>query len=227
LRPHRLEAAPYEVLGLKRRDADRDLGPRHPAYAYELAVAHPFSGLSSFPRLQGAPSLGGRRLERAPLSDTVATNSTTNPDARPEVGSGVNSAGRGAIERLRSLFGDDVALLPVNPFVDERGRLTELDFAEVPFSARRVFTVTEVPAGAERGGHRHRRCAQVLYCQAGQIEADVRRGRARDKVTLRPGGDALYLAAGVWSLQRYVEERSELLVLASEPFDRTDYEADY
>ena len=125
---------------------------------------------------------------------------------------------------LRADFSDDVQAIEFAPNVDERGRLVELDFSSVPFSVRRAFAVTDVPPGTTRGGHRHRGVEQLLACVAGEVVVELRRGAARHEVTLTPDHGALYLAAGVWSSQRYVEPGTALVVLASEPFDPASYD---
>jgi dTDP-4-dehydrorhamnose 3,5-epimerase-like enzyme len=122
---------------------------------------------------------------------------------------------------------DDVTSVPLAHNAEERGRLLELDFGALPFTVRRVFVVTDVPAETTRGGHRHLSGAQVLVCISGRIEVDLRRGAARTAVTLTPDTDGLCIPAGIWSAQRYVEEGSALVVLASEPFDPANYETSF
>ena len=122
---------------------------------------------------------------------------------------------------------DGVTSLPLVPNVDERGRLLELDFDALPFTVRRVFVITDVPAGTTRGGHRHRSGAQALVCISGRIDVELRLDSARTVVILIPDAGGLYIPAGVWAAQRYVEDGSALLVLASEPFDPANYETSF
>ena len=122
---------------------------------------------------------------------------------------------------------DDVAWVPLACNLDERGRLVEIDFHALPFTVRRVFTITDVPAGTTRGGHRHRSGMQVLRCVSGRIEVELRRSEERTVVVLTPETDALCIPAGVWSAQRYVDANCALVVLASEPFDPSSYETSY
>jgi dTDP-4-dehydrorhamnose 3,5-epimerase-like enzyme len=133
----------------------------------------------------------------------------------------------GPTDTLRAEFGGDVRLLDFTPNVDDRGWLIELDFSRVPFPVRRVFSVAGVPAGTVRGGHRHRGGAQLLACVAGRVEVEVRRGNVAQAVALTPEAGALYVAGGVWSSQRYAEDDTVLVVLASEPFDPASYDTDY
>jgi dTDP-4-dehydrorhamnose 3,5-epimerase-like enzyme len=121
-------------------------------------------------------------------------------------------------------FGEDVTLVQLVPHVDARGRLVEFDFDSLPFTVRRAFAVAGVPAGTERGGHTHRTGTQLLVCLAGRIDVELRKDSVRHELTLTPAAPALRIAPGVWSSQRYVDEGSVLLVLASEPFDPSSYE---
>jgi len=131
-------------------------------------------------------------------------------------------------DQLVEIFGEDVRVLELPAHADERGRLVELDFSLVPFEVRRAFTVAGARAGTIRGGHRHRAVEHLLSCVAGSVEVELRRGNASAVITLEPdSGHSLYLAAGVWSSQRYLEVGSTLLVLASEPFDPAGYDSGY
>ena len=122
---------------------------------------------------------------------------------------------------------DDVTWVPLACNLDERGRLLELDFHALPFVVRRIFTINDVPAGTRRGGHRHRSGAQVLLCISGRVEVELRRDEACTAVVLTPETDALCIPAGIWAAQRYLDEASALLVLASDPFDPTSYETSF
>jgi dTDP-4-dehydrorhamnose 3,5-epimerase-like enzyme len=133
-----------------------------------------------------------------------------------------SDADRSAVARF-----DDVTSVPLVTNVEERGRLVELDFDALPFTVRRVFMITDVPPGTKRGGHRHRSGAQVLVCISGRIDVELRRGAARTAVTLTPDAGGLYIPAGMWAAQRYLEVGSALVVFASDPFDPASYETSF
>jgi dTDP-4-dehydrorhamnose 3,5-epimerase-like enzyme len=106
---------------------------------------------------------------------------------------------------------------------DERGVLTAVDFADLPFVPRRVFTVADVPAGTVRGGHAHRAGDQLLICASGAIEVLTMEAGEAVRRVLVPGSAAVLLPALVWSEQRYLVPGSALLVLCSEPYDADSY----
>jgi hypothetical protein len=136
----------------------------------------------------------------------------------------VNPAAGAAIQ-LDVAFGRDVQVLVADTSTETRGRLTAVDFDQLSFPVQRVFTVTDVPAGTCRGGHAHTRGAQALFCLAGRIDVELRRGDTCLEVALLPDGVGLRINAGVWSSQRYLMDGSELLVLASDPYDPSSYDA--
>jgi dTDP-4-dehydrorhamnose 3,5-epimerase-like enzyme len=138
-------------------------------------------------------------------------------------------ASRSASDEDRNAVGrfDDVTSVPLVSNVEERGSLLALDFDALPFTVRRVFVITDVPPGTKRGGHRHRSGAQVLVCISGRVEVELRRGASHTRVTLTPDTDGLYIPAGIWAAQHYLEARSALVVLASDPFDPATYESSF
>lgn len=116
-------------------------------------------------------------------------------------------------------------LLPVPTFLDARGALAAVD-GLLPFPIRRVFAITRVPAGATRGGHRHRSNRQALLCLTGRCTVEVRRGGVGRDYELDSPAVALLLEPEDWHLIRGLDPGSVLLALASEPYDPADYLAE-
>lgn len=109
---------------------------------------------------------------------------------------------------------------------DERGALTAVELDGLPFTVRRVFTVTDVPTGTRRGGHRHRWGDQAVFCTSGRAEVELHATDGHRLVVLEPGGPGIVIPAGVWSSQRYVADGTTLLVLCSQPYDPESYDPD-
>ena len=74
-------------------------------------------------------------------------------------------------------------ILPLH--ADDRGQLTVAENSSLPFEARRVFWLTGVPEAAERGGHAHSTCAEVLYAVSGAVKIDLSDGTRDLTVELR------------------------------------------
>lgn len=114
-------------------------------------------------------------------------------------------------------------------FSDLRGSLTagEIPKEDLPFVPRRWFLVYDVPNREVRGEHAHRRCHQFLICVSGGMTVAVDDGERRAEVTLDSPALGLYIPPLVWASQFRYSADAVLLVLASDPYDASDYIRDY
>ena len=110
---------------------------------------------------------------------------------------------------------------------DLRGSLTAAEFAELPFTPQRLFTVFDVPSESVRGSHAHRECAQFLVCLAGAVSCLVDDGSTREEISLASSEFGLHIPPLVWGTQWRYSGNAVLLVLASHPYDPADYIRDY
>jgi dTDP-4-dehydrorhamnose 3,5-epimerase-like enzyme len=127
---------------------------------------------------------------------------------------------------IETLLGGRAAIYALTQKADERGTLLPFEFSELPFTPRRVFVVRDVPPGAVRGRHRHRRSQHLLVCLAGKIDVLLRYKGEVHSVCLVPAERGLMIDVDVWAQQTYVLPDSVLLVLASTPYDPADYAHD-
>jgi dTDP-4-dehydrorhamnose 3,5-epimerase-like enzyme len=116
-------------------------------------------------------------------------------------------------------FGGRARLISIEVHQDSRGLLLPFDFDSLPFTPRRVFSISNVPQGEIRGRHAHKQGEQMLVCAQGQISVLMRHREESASLLLEPGSPALLLGPGVWAQQTYLSAGSVLLVLASHPFD--------
>ena len=122
---------------------------------------------------------------------------------------------------------DDVLLIELPRFTDESGQLVVIEQGKgMPFAAVRMFTV-RAEAGALRGQHAHKRCAQLLCCVHGVIEVECSDGVRTREFVLDAGDKALLVPAGIWANERYVAGNSVLAVLCDRPYEVDDYLRDY
>ena len=110
---------------------------------------------------------------------------------------------------------------------DERGRLMPLaPVGGLPFLLQRVFVVRDVPEGARRGQHAHRRVHQFLVCVQGECTVAVDDGSARVEILLDSPQRGIHIAPLVWAEQFRFSPDAVLLVLASGPYDPDEYVRD-
>jgi len=126
----------------------------------------------------------------------------------------------------QTFFGGFASLIALPRMADERGTLVPFEFADLPFTPRRAFVVRDVPPGARRGRHRHKRGQHLLVCLAGRIDVVLRYRGETERVSLFPDNHGLLIRNEVWSEQTYVLPDSILLALASDPYDPDAYIGD-
>lgn len=111
---------------------------------------------------------------------------------------------------------------------DERGTLVAIEAgADVPFDIRRVYYMYDTTAGTTRGRHAHRSLKQVLICTSGSCTVTLDDGTERADVTLDEPDLGLYVDSVTWREMRDFSDGAVLMVLASEPYDESDYIRDY
>lgn len=110
-------------------------------------------------------------------------------------------------------------------FVDVRGAINILEIKrELPFECQRIFYTYTVPEGSVRGEHAHKACEQFLISICGVVTVLVDDGCGhRDEIVLDSPSKGLWLPHGCWGEQSGHSPNSILLVLASLPYDNSDY----
>ena len=91
---------------------------------------------------------------------------------------------------------------------------------------RRVFTVTDVPAGGRRGDHAHRYCTQVVVCLRGQVSIRIDDGRDFTRVDLTSADQALSIPPGLWNQLTFAGPDTVIAVFCDQPYSEEDYMRD-
>jgi UDP-2-acetamido-3-amino-2,3-dideoxy-glucuronate N-acetyltransferase len=123
---------------------------------------------------------------------------------------------------------EGVTLIELPRITGDLGSLIVAELgAGLPFTARRIFTLLEIPPGEARGIHAHRECEQFLICMRGSVTAVVDDGTNRQEVLLDSPQRGLYMPAMIWGTQFDYSADALLVVLASDLYDASDYLEDY
>ncbi|MBX3588574.1 MAG: FdtA/QdtA family cupin domain-containing protein [Ramlibacter sp.] len=111
-------------------------------------------------------------------------------------------------------------LISLRSVFDERGQLAILQ-DELPFPIRRVFWISKAD-GQVRGGHRHRTTRQALVAVAGSVTIHMDNGNYRSDIILDSSNQCLLVEPEDWHTMLFGPS-SILLVMASTPYDRSEY----
>jgi len=111
---------------------------------------------------------------------------------------------------------------------DPRGNLTFIEGdRHVPFTIRRVYYLYDVPGGAERGGHAHRHLEQLIVAMSGSFDVVLDDGTNRTRFHLNRSYNGLYVCPMTWRELDNFSSGSVCMVLASRPYEESDYYRDY
>lgn len=106
----------------------------------------------------------------------------------------------------------------------ESGNLSFLNGLEhVPFAIARTYFLWGIPRGVNRGGHAHRKLEQALIAVHGSLKVRVTVGGREEDYLLENATHGLLLGPLTWRTLTGFSQDTVLLVLASEPYDESDY----
>ena len=112
-------------------------------------------------------------------------------------------------------------LIQLKSFSDERGNLTVTE-NQIPFEIKRIFYIYGID-NSVRGGHRHKTTKQAAICLHGSCVVSNNDGKNKEDFLLDHPKKCLLLETNDWHTMHNFTPDAVLLVLASTPFDPTDY----
>ena len=110
---------------------------------------------------------------------------------------------------------------------DRRGNLSVIEQDSLPFQFKRVYYLYDVPSGASRGGHAHRKQSAFLIALSGSFDVLIKTGKEQHLFTLNKPNEGLLIPNGYWRELDNFSSGGVCLVLASDTFQETDYIRNY
>lgn len=116
----------------------------------------------------------------------------------------------------------------LSKIIDPRGNLTVVEgLKDVPFDIKRAYWVYDVPGGEHRGGHAHKQCREFIVALSGSFSVTLDDGKHRKSFLLNHPYQGLLVETGLWRTLDDFSSGAVCMVLASLPFDESDYIRDY
>lgn len=119
-------------------------------------------------------------------------------------------------------------IIELPKFLDKRGNLSFIEeFKQIPFKIERTYWIYDVPGGEHRGGHAYRENEEFIVALSGSFDVILDDGKAKTTYSLNRSYYGLYVPKGIWREMNNFSTNSLALVLASTPYDTSDYIRDY
>ena len=123
---------------------------------------------------------------------------------------------------------DQCRLIDLPRIADPRGNLTFVEgSSHIPFEIERVYSLYDVPGGADRGGHAHKALRQLIIALSGSFDVTLDDGRDKKRFHLNRSYMGLFVTEMIWRELSNFSSGSVCLVLASNRYDEDDYYRDY
>lgn len=119
-------------------------------------------------------------------------------------------------------------LIDLPKILDKRGNLSIIEeLKNIPFKIARTYWIYDVPGGEARGGHAYRKNEEFIVALSGSFDIVLDDGAEKKIFSLNRSYYGLYVPKGLWREMNNFSTNSLALILASTPYDRTDYIYDY
>ncbi|MBO6807599.1 FdtA/QdtA family cupin domain-containing protein [Thalassospira sp.] len=111
---------------------------------------------------------------------------------------------------------------------NQQGNLTFIEGGNhIPFDIKRVYYLYDVPGGAARGGHAHKKLHQLIIAISGSFDITLDDGQGQKTFHLNRSYNGLYICPMIWRELNNFSTGSVCMVLASSVYREDDYHRDY
>jgi dTDP-4-dehydrorhamnose 3,5-epimerase-like enzyme len=123
---------------------------------------------------------------------------------------------------------EDCRIIDLPKIQDHRGNLTFIESGRhIPFDIKRTYYLYDVPGGASRAAHGHRKLQQLMIAMSGSFDVTLDDGHAKRRFHLNRSYNGLYIPPMMWRDLDNFSSNSVCMVLASDFYDEADYFRNY
>ncbi len=123
---------------------------------------------------------------------------------------------------------NEAKIMDLPKILDRRGNLSIIEeYKNIPFKIERVYWIYDVPGGQARGGHAYKQNQEFIVALSGSFDLTLDDGKQKKTFSLNRSYYGLYVPKGLWREMNNFSTNSLALVLASTPYNESDYMYDY
>ena len=128
---------------------------------------------------------------------------------------------------LKNKYTMNYKIIDIPKINNTKGNIGVVENDTIPFDVKRVYYLFDVPSGAKRGGHAHKKLKQVILAISGSFDVVLKDGKSKEIITLNRPDKGLLIENNIWRELENFSSGSVCLVLASEEFSEADYIRNY
>lgn len=122
----------------------------------------------------------------------------------------------------------DCKIVELPKITDPRGNLSFVEGGvHIQFEIKRVYYLYDVPGGADRGSHAHRKLSQFVIAMSGSFDVVLDDGRNKRRFHLNRSHYGLYICPMMWRDLDNFSSGAVCMVMASERYEESDYIRNY
>jgi dTDP-4-dehydrorhamnose 3,5-epimerase-like enzyme len=123
---------------------------------------------------------------------------------------------------------DKAQIIPFPKITEVRGNLSFIEGGvHVPFGIKRIYFLYDVPSGATRGGHAHKKLCELMIALSGSFDVVLDDGQEKKTFFLNRPHYGLLIPPGLWRDIENFSSNSVALALASDIYVEDDYIRNY
>jgi len=123
---------------------------------------------------------------------------------------------------------NEAKIIDLPKIIDQRGNLSFIEeYKHVPFKIKRTYWIYDVPGGETRGGHAYKENEEFIVALSGSFDIIIDNGAIKEVFSLNRSYYGLYIPKGMWRHMENFSTNSLALILASIPYNPSDYIFDY
>jgi hypothetical protein len=122
----------------------------------------------------------------------------------------------------------DCNIIHLQKIHNRAGNITPVEnHVNIPFDAKRVYYLYDIPGGESRAAHGHKQLEQFIVAASGSFDITIDDGVNKKTVQLNRPYFGLHIRSGIWRDISNFSSGAVCLVLASMWYDEQDYIRNY